>query len=76
MLTCILSAISLYAISVQACFKNSSSCSASLANVVVGFYYLSACWEWASNDAGAEPDVVMACAGDVQHLKRWPLYLS
>ena len=22
-------------------------------------------WEWASNDGGAEPDVVMACAGDV-----------
>jgi xylulose-5-phosphate/fructose-6-phosphate phosphoketolase len=22
-------------------------------------------WEWASNDAGSEPDVVMACAGDV-----------
>jgi xylulose-5-phosphate/fructose-6-phosphate phosphoketolase len=22
-------------------------------------------WEWASNDAGEEPDVVMACAGDV-----------
>ena len=22
-------------------------------------------WEWASNDQGAEPDVVMACAGDV-----------
>ena len=22
-------------------------------------------WEWASNDAGAEPDVVIACAGDV-----------
>jgi xylulose-5-phosphate/fructose-6-phosphate phosphoketolase len=22
-------------------------------------------WEWASNDRGAEPDVVMACAGDV-----------
>ncbi len=22
-------------------------------------------WEWASNDNGAEPDVVMACAGDV-----------
>jgi xylulose-5-phosphate/fructose-6-phosphate phosphoketolase len=22
-------------------------------------------WEWASNDYGAEPDVVMACAGDV-----------
>jgi xylulose-5-phosphate/fructose-6-phosphate phosphoketolase len=22
-------------------------------------------WEWASNDAGYEPDVVMACAGDV-----------
>ena len=22
-------------------------------------------WEWASNDEGAEPDVVMACAGDV-----------
>ena len=24
-------------------------------------------WEWASNDAGGEPDVVMACAGDVPH---------
>ena len=22
-------------------------------------------WDWASNDAGSEPDVVMACAGDV-----------
>ena len=22
-------------------------------------------WEWASNDAGGEPDVVMACSGDV-----------
>jgi xylulose-5-phosphate/fructose-6-phosphate phosphoketolase len=22
-------------------------------------------WEWASNDGGAEPDVVLACAGDV-----------
>ena len=22
-------------------------------------------WEWASNDKGGEPDVVMACAGDV-----------
>jgi len=22
-------------------------------------------WQWASNDAGGEPDVVMACAGDV-----------
>ena len=22
-------------------------------------------WEWASNDAGTEPDVVMACAGDI-----------
>lgn len=22
-------------------------------------------WEWASNDSGSEPDVVMACAGDV-----------
>jgi xylulose-5-phosphate/fructose-6-phosphate phosphoketolase len=22
-------------------------------------------WEWASNDAGGEPDVVLACAGDV-----------
>jgi xylulose-5-phosphate/fructose-6-phosphate phosphoketolase len=22
-------------------------------------------WEWASNDAGTEPDVVLACAGDV-----------
>jgi xylulose-5-phosphate/fructose-6-phosphate phosphoketolase len=22
-------------------------------------------WEWASNDAGADPDVVMGCAGDV-----------
>ena len=22
-------------------------------------------WEWASNDTGGEPDVVMACCGDV-----------
>jgi len=22
-------------------------------------------WEWASNDRGAEPDVVMACCGDI-----------
>jgi xylulose-5-phosphate/fructose-6-phosphate phosphoketolase len=22
-------------------------------------------WDWASNDAGAEPDVVLACAGDI-----------
>jgi len=26
-------------------------------------------WSWASNDAGAEPDVVMACAGDVPTLE-------
>ncbi len=26
-------------------------------------------WEWASNDSGAEPDVVMACAGDVPTLE-------
>ncbi len=26
-------------------------------------------WEWASNDYGAEPDVVMACAGDVPTLE-------
>jgi xylulose-5-phosphate/fructose-6-phosphate phosphoketolase len=26
-------------------------------------------WEWAGNDAGAEPDVVMACAGDVPTLE-------
>jgi xylulose-5-phosphate/fructose-6-phosphate phosphoketolase len=26
-------------------------------------------WEWASNDAGAEPDVVLACAGDVPTLE-------
>ncbi len=26
-------------------------------------------WEWASNDRGAEPDVVMACAGDVPTLE-------
>jgi xylulose-5-phosphate/fructose-6-phosphate phosphoketolase len=26
-------------------------------------------WEWASNDAGMEPDVVMACAGDVPTLE-------
>ena len=26
-------------------------------------------WEWASNDDGAEPDVVMACAGDVPTLE-------
>ena len=26
-------------------------------------------WKWASNDAGGEPDVVMACAGDVPTLE-------
>ncbi len=26
-------------------------------------------WEWASNDQGCEPDVVMACAGDVPTLE-------
>ena len=26
-------------------------------------------WEWASNDRGAEPDVVMACAGDIPTLE-------
>jgi xylulose-5-phosphate/fructose-6-phosphate phosphoketolase len=26
-------------------------------------------WEWASNDAGAVPDVVMACAGDIPTLE-------
>jgi len=26
-------------------------------------------WEWASNDCGTEPDVVMACAGDVPTLE-------
>ncbi len=26
-------------------------------------------WEWASNDSGSEPDVVMACAGDVPTLE-------
>jgi xylulose-5-phosphate/fructose-6-phosphate phosphoketolase len=26
-------------------------------------------WEWASNDAGAEPDVVMGCAGDIPTLE-------
>jgi xylulose-5-phosphate/fructose-6-phosphate phosphoketolase len=26
-------------------------------------------WQWASNDSGAEPDVVMACAGDVPTLE-------
>jgi xylulose-5-phosphate/fructose-6-phosphate phosphoketolase len=26
-------------------------------------------WEWASNDGGGEPDVVMACAGDIPTLE-------
>ena len=26
-------------------------------------------WGWASNDQGAEPDVVMACCGDVPTLE-------
>jgi xylulose-5-phosphate/fructose-6-phosphate phosphoketolase len=29
-------------------------------------------WAWASNDQGCEPDVVMACAGDVPPWRRWP----
>ena len=26
-------------------------------------------WDWASNDRGGEPDVVLACAGDVPTLE-------
>lgn len=26
-------------------------------------------WDWASNDAGTEPDVVLGCAGDVPTLE-------
>jgi xylulose-5-phosphate/fructose-6-phosphate phosphoketolase len=26
-------------------------------------------WEWASTDAGVEPDVVLACAGDIPTLE-------
>ena len=26
-------------------------------------------WQWAGNDAGGDPDVVMACAGDVPTLE-------
>src|SRR5207302_3408200 len=26
-------------------------------------------WEWASNDAGGDPDVVLACAGDIPTLE-------
>ena len=26
-------------------------------------------WEWASNDQGVEPDVVLACAGDIPTLE-------
>ena len=26
-------------------------------------------WDWASNDEGGEPDVVMACAGDIPTLE-------
>ena len=26
-------------------------------------------WEWASNDEGSDPDVVMACCGDVPTLE-------
>jgi xylulose-5-phosphate/fructose-6-phosphate phosphoketolase len=26
-------------------------------------------WDWASNDAGADPDVVLACAGDIPTLE-------
>ena len=26
-------------------------------------------WDWASNDAGEEPDVVLACCGDIPTLE-------
>jgi len=29
-------------------------------------------WQWASNDQGSEPDVVMACCGDTPTWKSWP----
>ena len=31
-------------------------------------------WQWASNDQGGEPDVVMACCGDTPTLEFWPLF--
>jgi len=33
-------------------------------------------WEWASNDKGAEPDVVMACCGDTPRSRYWPPFRS
>ncbi len=33
-------------------------------------------WQWASNDQGAEPDVVMACCGDTPTLECWPPFRS
>ena len=29
-------------------------------------------WDWASNDAGCEADVVMAAAGDIPTQEAWP----
>ena len=33
-------------------------------------------WEWASNDEGGEPDVVMACAATCRRWRRWPRWRS
>ena len=33
-------------------------------------------WEWASNDCGEEPDVVMACCGDTPTWRPWLQLLS
>ncbi len=41
-----------------ACFDTSFHCTAGIG-----------IWHWASNDAGGEPDVVMACCGDVPTLE-------
>ncbi|HEY9085849.1 MAG TPA: phosphoketolase family protein [Candidatus Tyrphobacter sp.] len=41
------------------------SMDAAIAHCTVG----AGVWEWASSDAGTEPDVVMACAGDVPTLE-------
>lgn len=56
-------------INVTVCGKHPSPQWLSMEEAVIHCNRGASVWEWASNDDGQEPDVVMACAGDVPTLE-------
>jgi xylulose-5-phosphate/fructose-6-phosphate phosphoketolase len=56
-------------INVTICGKHPSPQWLSMEEAVIHCNRGAGVWEWASNDDGQEPDVVMACAGDVPTLE-------